>query len=438
MRKTADKYGLALLLHEKPFAGINGSASTTTGRWRPTPARTCSTPATIRTTTRSSWCSARRHPRGRKYSELLRVSIASAAQRSPPGRQRSAAGDHLDLPGRSAQRHHRADRKRRRQEQQAGRPVRDRRVGAAEAAQGRGRSQSHQRRSPSPATSSSSARSARRRTSPGPTRCSTRSSPSRWIHRDASWRTRPRAGRTSTAIQDLLPGSSRRASGSSSTATTTPKSGTSEAEKRGLPNLKNTVDVLPVITRKDDRACSPSTRCTASASCTAGCNILSENYVKTVNIEAQLMLMMAKTMILPAAIRYQGEVAQAVNGDQGGRRGRGREAGGAQERQRRDQRFPERSSRLWRRRCRTMPKAMRTHMPSTFRARAAGDGDLRKAGDKLETIVADDLWPLPTYREMLFISRRSRFSSGSKWISMCGSLFLSRVKYGKELRQDYG
>ena len=28
---------------------------------------------------------------------------------------------------------------------------------------------------------------------------------------------------------------------------------------------------------------------------------------------------------------------------------------------------------------------------------------LRTLGDKLETIVADDLWPLPTYREMLFI-----------------------------------
>ena len=28
---------------------------------------------------------------------------------------------------------------------------------------------------------------------------------------------------------------------------------------------------------------------------------------------------------------------------------------------------------------------------------------VRDAGDKLETIVADDLWPLPTYREMLFI-----------------------------------
>ena len=29
--------------------------------------------------------------------------------------------------------------------------------------------------------------------------------------------------------------------------------------------------------------------------------------------------------------------------------------------------------------------------------------ELRKAADKLESIVSDDLWPLPTYREMLFI-----------------------------------
>ena len=28
---------------------------------------------------------------------------------------------------------------------------------------------------------------------------------------------------------------------------------------------------------------------------------------------------------------------------------------------------------------------------------------VRSAGDKLETLVSDDLWPLPTYQEMLFI-----------------------------------
>ena len=34
--------------------------------------------------------------------------------------------------------------------------------------------------------------------------------------------------------------------------------------------------------------------------------------MKTVNIEAQLTLQMAKTMILPAALRYQAEVAEAI------------------------------------------------------------------------------------------------------------------------------
>jgi len=37
------------------------------------------------------------------------------------------------------------------------------------------------------------------------------------------------------------------------------------------------------------------------------------------------------------------------------------------------------------------------------RHRAAKMVELRTLGDALETMVADDLWPLPTYREMLFI-----------------------------------
>ena len=53
-------------------------------------------------------------------------------------------------------------------------------------------------------------------------------------------------------------------------------------------------------------SCSPSTRSTASASCRAATTIFSEKYVKEVNIEASMMVMMAKTMILPAALRYQG------------------------------------------------------------------------------------------------------------------------------------
>ena len=33
----------------------------------------------------------------------------------------------------------------------------------------------------------------------------------------------------------------------------------------------------------------------------------------------------------------------------------------------------------------------------------AGMGEVRTVADKLETLVADDLWPLPKYSEMLFI-----------------------------------
>ena len=42
-------------------------------------------------------------------------------------------------------------------------------------------------------------------------------------------------------------------------------------------------------------------------------NIFSEKYVKEITIEANMMVSMAKTMILPAALRYQAEVAPAVN-----------------------------------------------------------------------------------------------------------------------------
>ena len=43
------------------------------------------------------------------------------------------------------------------------------------------------------------------------------------------------------------------------------------------------------------------------------------------------------------------------------------------------------------------------HAKHFARHGAAGHGRVRTLGDKLETMVADDLWPLPTYREMLFI-----------------------------------
>src|SRR6185503_16075047 len=84
-------------------------------------------------------------------------------------------------------------------------------------------------------------------------------------------------------------------------------------ERRGLPNLRNTVDALPVILRKDTTELFTKYKVYSERELQSRYNILSEAYVKTVTIEGQLMAMMARTMILPAALRYQAEVAGAVN-----------------------------------------------------------------------------------------------------------------------------
>ena len=74
-----------------------------------------------------------------------------------------------------------------------------------------------------------------------------------------------------------------------------------EAEKRGLPNLKNTVEVLPVVTRKDTTELFAKYKVYTAKELESRFNILSEAYVKTLNIEAKTAAMIAKSMILPAA-----------------------------------------------------------------------------------------------------------------------------------------
>ena len=85
-----------------------------------------------------------------------------------------------------------------------------------------------------------------------------------------------------------------------------------EAEKRGLPNLKSTVDVLPVVIRKDTIDLFTKYKVYSEKELQSRFNILSEAYVKAVNIEGQTALMMAKTFILPAVLRFQKEIGESV------------------------------------------------------------------------------------------------------------------------------
>src|SRR5262249_37601530 len=132
-------------------------------------------------------------------------------------------------------------------------------------------------------------------------------------------------------------------------------------------------------------------------------NILSEKYVKEVTIEANVMLNMAKTMILPAALRYQKEVGESIKF--------AKEAGANTPAGVEILSSVVSTISEFQRSIDKLEKAVGhhaegdafAHAKNTFTTIVPAMVELRKLGDKLETIVADDLWPLPTYREMLFI-----------------------------------
>ena len=115
MKRVADKHGLTCLLHEKPFAGINGSGkhnnyslSTDTGVNLLDPGDTPNENAQFLLFLAAVIQAVD------NYQDLLRVVHRLRGQRPPPGRQRGAAGDHQHLPGRRAHRRDRFHRQRER------------------------------------------------------------------------------------------------------------------------------------------------------------------------------------------------------------------------------------------------------------------------------------------------------------------------------------
>ena len=100
-----------------------------------------------------------------------------------------------------------------------------------------------------------------------------------------------------------------------------------EAGKRGLLNQKNTVDALPNLIAKEVIGVFEKYKVLTGRELHARYEVMVETYNKTVNVEGQLMVLMANRYILPAAFDYQTRVAKSVVGGEGG----GRQVGGGEE-----------------------------------------------------------------------------------------------------------
>ena len=180
-----------------------------------------------------------------------------------------------------------------------------------------------------------------------------------------------------------------------------------EAELRGLPNLRTCVEAMPVMVTDKAIQLFSSQSVLSEAELQSRYRILVEHYVKTLAIEAALTSNLGRTMILPAALEHQANVASSVE-----------EARDvldidlwAQEELVRNvaeaiSRFAGALNQLDEAR-----KQAEHHSGDVLEhAKFYRDEVLtamvetRAAGDALELLVEDQLWPLPKYREMLFLA----------------------------------
>jgi glutamine synthetase len=174
-----------------------------------------------------------------------------------------------------------------------------------------------------------------------------------------------------------------------------------EAVKRGLPNLSNTVDALPALVAKKNISLMEKYNVLSPREMESRCEIYLERYVKDVAVESKLTWEIAKTTIFPAAIKYQHELATtALALKQLGKAPctavLDELSGLVQELEKA---------------INALAGALEHHADGSTldHAKYARDhivpamAKTREIADKLECIVSDEFWPLPTYQEMLFI-----------------------------------
>ncbi len=173
-----------------------------------------------------------------------------------------------------------------------------------------------------------------------------------------------------------------------------------EAAKRGLPNLKTTIDALPTLLDQDVKDLFAKYEVLSNREVESRHDIYFEQYVKTVLTEARLTHEIAKTMILPASLRHLGEVASTAASVKAA--GLSPDLGPAEEAAGLISSLKSAITAL--------EKTLAHHSDGLVaEAKQCCNAilpamlEVRKVVDKLEGVVADNLWPLPTYQEMLFI-----------------------------------
>jgi glutamine synthetase len=176
-----------------------------------------------------------------------------------------------------------------------------------------------------------------------------------------------------------------------------------EAQRRGLLNLRTTLDALELFTSGKNIALFQKYSVFTPRELESRAEIAYDQYFKTVNIEGETSADLARTMVLPAAVRYLNELLTAAERTTA----LGAQADGTLRTIREvNALIDELTAALERLVAQNAELGGDTVHSKAYHMRdniIPAMAAVRSVVDRLEKVIPDDLWPLPRYREMLFI-----------------------------------
>jgi glutamine synthetase len=172
-------------------------------------------------------------------------------------------------------------------------------------------------------------------------------------------------------------------------------------EERGLRNLPTTADALPVLNEQSVIDLFERTGVLSPVELASRYEVYGEQYILSIGVEAKLVVELAKTVIYPATMSYVSDLAATLNSAS---------YLGVELKPAGIKKIAEHSNAMMATVTQLEEALLNDHFESTEAHMKYCAGPLRALMDKvrvhadaLEAEVADDYWPLPKYREMLFI-----------------------------------
>ncbi len=180
-----------------------------------------------------------------------------------------------------------------------------------------------------------------------------------------------------------------------------------EAKKRGLNNVKTTPEALNAYISKESKKLFADNNIFDVRELEARYEIMQENYVKKIDIEAKILAQLATSHVIPAAVDYQSKLANCVAGLKNA--GVPKASYGAQLEM--IQTISKHISTINEYAQKLVAETNKAHHIEDTHKRAVAFCHkvkplfdiIRTASDALEFMIEDDLWKLPKYRELLFV-----------------------------------